>query len=1066
MEMEGEGVGGGGKLLLVTIPAGRGGGDLLLITDPSTGLEYNVTVPVGCAEGEELEVEVDPEAEVEAETDGQEVEVEGSPAGLTLSPTRPPSAGCGRATPERSPTEEATPPSPEVDVSAGKVAQSLGLANNDSELLHLSPKRPTRPPPARPSPTRNEATEATRAQEAAHQPLHRSPLRASPIPNGSPKHGSPAQCSPTTPAARRVSAVSPVRPQMPQPTSPAVAEEATPPVPVSPPPKTGGGPVSEASALAASKRSPPGRPPPRPVPGAVERGTGSPSTPTKRSPQVPTTPRPLKTPDGTPEAFEEATPPKQSDLQVQIDGAAAEGDPLRLSAVEDPHSIPSGASPSESPKRKPSRPPPVPDAARRASGQATPSPARAGAGPGATSSTSSTSSQSGKGLGTMGSTVSAPSPNLPKLPPKSPDVLKRMRQLSKPDTDSDRPSSPAMSSISEAPSGASSSGSRDRSDGLTPQPDPEPEQEPEPQPVSAAVAAAALAQAKATAAAEAEKKASLREFWIPFNEIKFGAPIDSGAFGTVYRGNYLGPVAVKSIRQQADTFSHSNGSAPDKSSAQDDSGASAAEIAELEDVQAQRLLLSGQTRLIEEIRAQTRFHHQNVVQFLGLASGRPPHSPSALHWLVVTELCDQNLYQVLRNGRDLPWNTRFKLGLDIAQGMTYLHEKQHMAHLDLKSPNVLLKGKDAKLADFGSLRRLRARPRVPRRRPPAKKTSQRAAGAGPSGDSTVSSAAGTRGPDHSLPDAQKQNDDEDAAAETTGPRLLSFGGVGGMSDEQAAAMARVHAAVESGSGSGAHGEAVLANAAAGGGSQGVEAAVAEMQEQLGLSEQDARKVATSLNSTRNNLLLLGSDGSGGYGTYDGGSYAEQEGGIGTPEWLAPELLAVEAPGTPGRSASTRGVDWQAADRYSYGVILWELLTRKRPYEGYRGAAAVAKIGPTIVPVWAYEGERPAWPAGSATPKEWRELCDKCWDGVPQQRPPFKEIVESLRAMYPHSKQWPHPDKLQVTEAVDAASDKERAAAAAAERAERCAAQAQAEGPAVEAAQTGGADGGGAAEKAQ
>ena len=50
---------------------------------------------------------------------------------------------------------------------------------------------------------------------------------------------------------------------------------------------------------------------------------------------------------------------------------------------------------------------------------------------------------------------------------------------------------------------------------------------------------------------------------------------------------------------------------------------------------------------------------------------------------------------------------RLKLALDIAQGMCYLHDKQQLAHLDLKSPNVLLKGKDAKLADFGTLRRLR-----------------------------------------------------------------------------------------------------------------------------------------------------------------------------------------------------------------------------------------------------------------------------------------------------------------------------------------------------------------------
>ena len=151
---------------------------------------------------------------------------------------------------------------------------------------------------------------------------------------------------------------------------------------------------------------------------------------------------------------------------------------------------------------------------------------------------------------------------------------------------------------------------------------------------------------------------------------------------------------------------------------------------------------------------------------------------------------------------------------------------------------------------------------------------------------------------------------------------------------------------------------------------------------------------------------------------------------------------------------------QAADRYSYGVILWEHLTRKRPYEGFRGAAAVAKIGPTIVPVWAWEGERPAWPPGNATPTEWRELCDRCWDGVPTQRPPFTEIVDALRSMYPQAKSWPHPDKAQAAPEADTDdADKARAAAAAAERAERCAAQGHTQAGADSGVQTqAGADG--------
>ena len=35
--------------------------------------------------------------------------------------------------------------------------------------------------------------------------------------------------------------------------------------------------------------------------------------------------------------------------------------------------------------------------------------------------------------------------------------------------------------------------------------------------------------------------------------------------------------------------------------------------------------------------------HPRIVQFLGIAVGRPPHAPHEDHWLLVTELCDANL---------------------------------------------------------------------------------------------------------------------------------------------------------------------------------------------------------------------------------------------------------------------------------------------------------------------------------------------------------------------------------------------------------------------------------------
>jgi serine/threonine protein kinase len=47
------------------------------------------------------------------------------------------------------------------------------------------------------------------------------------------------------------------------------------------------------------------------------------------------------------------------------------------------------------------------------------------------------------------------------------------------------------------------------------------------------------------------------------------------------------------------------------------------------------------------------------------------------------------------------WETNYQLIEGICQGLHYLHNKQHICHLDLKPVNILLDGMVPKIADFG-----------------------------------------------------------------------------------------------------------------------------------------------------------------------------------------------------------------------------------------------------------------------------------------------------------------------------------------------------------------------------
>ncbi|CAH9083841.1 unnamed protein product [Cuscuta epithymum] len=101
------------------------------------------------------------------------------------------------------------------------------------------------------------------------------------------------------------------------------------------------------------------------------------------------------------------------------------------------------------------------------------------------------------------------------------------------------------------------------------------------------------------------------------------------------------------------------------------------------------------------------------------------------------------------------------------------------------------------------------------------------------------------------------------------------------------------------------------------------------------------------------------------------------GGVrGTIPWMAPELLSCES------------MVSEKVDVYSFGIVMWELLTGAEPYSNMRTEEIICGIikgclRPEI-PYWCH----PAW----------RHLMERCWSSDPKARPAFSDIAKELRGI--------------------------------------------------------------------
>jgi serine/threonine protein kinase len=99
------------------------------------------------------------------------------------------------------------------------------------------------------------------------------------------------------------------------------------------------------------------------------------------------------------------------------------------------------------------------------------------------------------------------------------------------------------------------------------------------------------------------------------------------------------------------------------------------------------------------------------------------------------------------------------------------------------------------------------------------------------------------------------------------------------------------------------------------------------------------------------------------------------GNCGTVQWMAPEVLA--------------NMDYdERADVFSYGIILWELLSRECPYEGMTAIqCALAVLNRDKRP------DIPKW-----CPPAFHALIKACVKKDPKERPDFSSIIQTLDAM--------------------------------------------------------------------
>lgn len=96
--------------------------------------------------------------------------------------------------------------------------------------------------------------------------------------------------------------------------------------------------------------------------------------------------------------------------------------------------------------------------------------------------------------------------------------------------------------------------------------------------------------------------------------------------------------------------------------------------------------------------------------------------------------------------------------------------------------------------------------------------------------------------------------------------------------------------------------------------------------------------------------------------------------VGTPAWMAPELLSGNHRYGP------------AVDIFAFGVVMWEVLTSQRPWQGVSQDKLMELVK---------GGNRLVIPRNMSGPSEYVLLMQSCWEAKPASRPGISDVTNAV-----------------------------------------------------------------------